>query len=657
MDEFEQQRDLDPNFIHEHQKELNDWEEREFERCQDGIWFINNTTLTYLTGDYYKFLTQWQPLFGFPEYRENDKETFYWIKYWEEDPNSYGGLYFTLRREGKSTKMGFWITNRTSTNFKHLSGMQGVDNVQIQDFYNNMIIDPFYKLPYYSKPTYDITTLQKKGIVFKEPPKRNKKRIQSQKKLVLESKMDYRTSEANKYDQAKLNSSAVEEFGKTISCDVSQRWGFMKPCHTLGRFIIGKSFWATTCEFMDVTDRGGKAAKKMCVQSDFDRRGDDGQTITGLYAAMMPADCAFEGCYDEWGYPLRDEARKLILSKRKVVKDNPKDYSALVRKFPLDWAEVFWINTEKCEFNATILQDRRSELLMNPPQIRKVDLRWKDNIRFSRVEMFDNPDNGWLQLGWLPRTEDEKKWLNDVERRNEGGTIKYGPKNGHLFGSGVDPIDHGVVVDDSIADNEFVSSRRSRPVQYVKRKYDSSVDGAITPELLIQRAAEKFPYKTNKYIARMGVRPNDPNIFFERSLMICWLFSTPLKCESQKPGLINWFDDANCEDFLQDKYVPILENFKKSDDVKGTPASPMMIQEYTSAIATDVEYFGHTYIFIEMVDDDLIFNPGKTKEHDDTVAQGWTEIGCKIRSKVVALPLREITDYFRSFRRDGSVIK
>lgn len=656
--EYEHDKELSPDYVHPHQDELDAWAEREFDRCSNGIWFWNNNVPTYLTGDYYKFLSQWQPLFGFPEYRENDKETFYWIKFWEEDPNSYGGLYNTLRREGKSTKMGFWIMNRTSTNFKHISGQQGEDNTKIKDFYDQMVIEPFYKLPYYSKPTYDTTTLQKKGIIFKEPPRRNRKIIHSRKRLVLESRMDYRTSEANKYDQAKLHSYVREEAGKTISADVGLSWNFVKPCLTLGKNIVGKSFWGTTVEFMDVTDKGGKAYKKICYQSDYDKRGTDGQTTSGLYAALMPADCAFEGCYDEWGHPQREEARKIILNKRAAVKDNPRDYSALIRKYPLNWMEVFYISSEKCEFNATILQDRRAELLGNPPQLRRVRLSWENGVRFSRVIIHDDPDNGWFKMSWVPKSEAEVAWFNDVERKMVNGVKKYSPKNGNIFGSGVDPIDHGVVVDDVIGDQAFVTTRRSRPVQFVKRKYDSAIDGILTQELLEQRARDKYRYKTNRYIGMMDFRPNDPNVFFERSLMIAWLYSMPFCCESQKPGLINWCINAGCEDFLQNKHVPIEGVLKKADmNVKGTAASNLTIQDYTGRIATDVEYFGHTYDFIELIDDHLVFDPLKTTKSDYSVASGWTEVGCAMKPQIVSLPMRQITDFFPMRRRDGSLIR
>lgn len=658
MDEFESEQERDPNYIHPQQELLNQWEEQEFDRCQKGIWFWNDGEKVYLTGDHYKYLTQWNQLFGYADFRESDKEFFYWIKFLEEDELCYGGAYNTGRRTGKSSKMGFWAMNRTSTNFKHLTGMQGEDDLKIRAFYEQLVIEPFYKLPYYSRPVYDTTTLQKKGIIFKDPPKRNKRRIHTRKKLVLESRMDYRTSEANKYDQAKLHTYVNEEPGKKLTGDIGELWGFVKRCLKLGIKIIGKSLFATTVEFMDVTSKGGRAYKKLCYASDYNIRNKNGETISGLYAAMMPADCDFEGCIDAHGRPEREKARTYIFADREASKDNPKDHSSLIRKHPLNWHEVFYVDTERCEFNATKLQNRRFELMMNPPPIRRFDLRWENNVRFTKVIMIDNPINGWSKWAWVPKNDDEKKLMNNVEMYNQDGITRFKPLNTNIFGGGFDPIDHGIVNEDGGNEEDYVSSRRSKPVLTIKRKYDVSIDGPMSQEILEQRAREHYPYKTNKRVMMMDARPNDPNVLFERVLMVCWLLGCPLKTESQKPGVINWFHAAGCDDFLLDKYIPILENTKRSDlGVKGTPASTLMINEYTDLLSTEIEYFIHVEPFIEFVDDALIFNPLKTKPHDYAVAWGWQEIGCQIRSRVAPLQVKDISSYFRSHKisRNGIV--
>ena len=641
-----------PDYIHPHQEELNKWEEQEFERCTNGIWFWNKGVKTYLTNDHYKYLTSWELYFGFPDYRETDKETWYWVKYWEEDPSSFGGTFNTIRREGKSAKMGFWLMNRTSTSFSHFAGMQGEDNMKIKDFYDEMVMNPFYRLPYYHQPQYDTNTLQKKGILFTEPPKKNKKRKVG-KRVVLGSKIDYRTSEPNKYDQAMLNSYVMEEAGKTIVCSVKDRWKFVKPCLKKGIYIRGKAFIGTTVEYMDVSGKGGKAYQKLCLESDYDIRQKNGQTISGLYASLMPGDCALEGFFDEHGIPDRKAAMKWILDERDAVKDNPKDYSDLVRKYPTNWNEVFYISADKCEFNVTILQDRKAELQMNPPPIRRVNLSWQDGKRFTKVVMSDDPANGWCKMAWIPKDK-ELELLNNVGVRIENGKQKYFPKNNSVFSAGTDPIDYGVKVDNMSA--EGTDSRRSRPVMSVKRKYDPNIDGFLSQELLERRAKEKYPYKTNKRILMMDQRPGEPNIYFERCLMICWLLGVPMMCESQKPGVINYFKEHGCEDFQLNKYVPSAQ-MKPSDFVDGTPASTMMNQELTGLLASLIEYFGHVEPFVEFVEDYLLFDPTDTKKFDYAMCAGWNEVAEKVKPKTTEAPQHKITEYFRRFRRDGSVIK
>lgn len=439
----------------------------------------------------------------------------------------------------------------------------------------------------------------------------------------------------------------------TLACNIDQRWRTVKPCLRRGKFIRGKAFFGTTCEFMDVVDKGGRAYKKLCYESDYNVRGKDGRTRSGLYAALMPGDCILEGFIDEYGFPQRDAARQWILDERDAVRDNPKDYSELVRKYALNWNEFFFINAERCEFNATILQDRVATLQGTVGStVRRCNLSWENGVRFSRIVISDDPDNGWAKFGSLI----DKELFNNVGQRQENGRTVYFPKNDSIFASGVDPIDHGVVVQTQIKGDEFTSYRRSRPVLFVKRKYDSSIDGQLNQDLLEQRAREKYPYKTGRYVFMMDTRPNDPNVFFERGLMILWVFGVSCNVENQKPGFINWLKNAGCGDFVLNKYVPVANRARPGDLVDGTPASTMVIQEYTSLLATDVEYFGHTYPFIEQPQDLLQFSPLNTTEYDYSVAMGNTELACIMRPKNISAPLINLEDIMPMFDRYGNPV-
>jgi len=194
-------------------------------------------------------------------------------------------------------------------------------------------------------------------------------------------------------------------------------------------------------------------------------------------------------------------------------------------------------------------------------------------------------------------------------------------------------------------------------VMFIKRLYDTAIDGALSTGLMVQRAQEKFPYKTGKRILMMDVRPNDPHVFYERALMVCWYFGCSIQVENQKPGLMNWFHENNCEGFLQQKYIAISDvKAQKQAYMAGTPASTTAINEYTDALAVDIEYFGHVEPFLELLTDLLVFNPKKTQVHDYTVAAGWTELACKARTKSKPREMIDLNDYFPVFDDYGNVV-
>lgn len=659
------------DYISPYSKQIQEWEDREWERSTTGIWFWNNGNATYITGFYHWMLSSWQMYFGFADYRETDKELTYLLQYCEEDPDCFGLLFNTIRRYGKSSVMGAWATYRTTRNYGHYCGMQGEKDDKIAKFYNQMIKKPFLKLPYYYKPTYDTSTLLTNEIKFEKTPRRGKANLEvDEQEEYLESVIDFRPSGVTEYDGSVLHTYIGEEPGKVLTCSISERWKIVKPCLRKGRQIRGKAFMGTTVEFLDVTGRGGKAYKKLFYDSDFDDKQSDGRTKSGLYACFLPGDCAYEGYFDDWGFPLRERAKAALMLEREAVKDDAKDLSDLIRKYPLSIAEIFYINTVRCEFNATILQDRRSEIDATvEPLYSKFDLAWENNVRFSKLIPRHNPTSGWLKAAWLPN---DSKETNLVETRYVNGVNRYVPQNDSKIAIGFDPIDHGVIVEgrSTDSDDEFVNSRRSKPVLLVKLKYDSKVDGILDYEEMQRRAQKgkmenglwvldpngrKFQYKSNRYVVMMDTRPGDPNVLYERALMICWYFGASLHVESQKPGVIRYFQEHGCGDFILNKYIPV-DNKRVNPYDEGTPASPLTIHEYTSEIMTYVEYFGHTIPFRELVEDLLLFNPNKTKEYDYTVAMGFTELSCKIKPKVQAKPVMNLEDIMPIFDHRGNVI-
>lgn len=655
--EYAKRIQADPNYIHPLQSEINRWADQEWERSENGFWFWNNNVPTYITGFYYWYLTAWNTTFGYPIYRETDKELAYLLKFCEEDHNSYGLLLNTIRRYGKSSMMGGWAIYRTTRSRNHYTGCQGENDHKAGLFYTQMIKTPFKKLPFYFLPKYDTTSALTSDIKFESPAIRSKSAVigdYDDEAEDLESKLDYRASGVSEYDGSLLNSYLMEEAGKILNCNVNDRWAIVKPCLRRGKELRGKAFMGTTVEFMDTSGKGGKAYKKLFYESDFNQKQPDGRTKSGLYVCFLPGDCAHESFLDQWGHPKRKEAKEWILLERESYRDNPKELSGVIRRYPLYLKEIFYINTDRCEFNATILQDRKSELeQMSEPILIKGEFYWVDNKRFGEVKFRSNQHVGWV---WVHSLISDPKDTNLVNRKLSSDRPMFAPLNDMKYISGVDPVDHGVVVEGKGGDEEYISTRRSKPVLFIKRKYDTSIDGVMgDTDMLVQRAKEKFPYKTNRYIAMMDTRPNDPLVFYERALMMCWYFGCSLHAESQKPGIMNYFHEHGCGDFIMQKYIS-ESGYRKNQYMDGTPASGQIIQEYTGALATYVEYFGHTIPFIDLVEDLLTFNPKKTTEFDYSVAAGFTELGGKIQPKTYTLPVVDIHDFMPGFDEYGNVV-
>ena len=666
------------DYIHAQYERIAEWENQEVSRAKPGgtgVFIYNGwdddpdkePEIVYITPFHYWYLTSWKTYFGYPTFRDSDREIFYWIQYWEEDPNSFGGALNTIRRYGKSSIMGAWITYRATMNYSHNAGMQGEKDDKIKKFYKKMVVKPFYKLPYYYQPKFNEDTKQTTQIEF-DLPQRVKRSMDDDDPDVLESMVDYRPSNEEEYDGDILGSFLIEEPGKhrkmSLYNDEGEGcWDIVKPCFLDGEVIVGKALLGTTVENMTVSEKGGRAYKKLVYDSDYDQKQDDGRTISGLYFAFLPGDCAYKGYYDSHGRPKREEARIALMRTRKSYRNNSRKLAGWIRKYPLSLREIFYVSPDRCEFNAEILQDRLMEIdtWVGEPITRKIDLYWENNIRFGKVLWRSNPTDGWLEVSWLPTKSEE---MNLVGRKHTSDGLIYFPKNDGSFLSAIDPIQHG----------STGSSTESRPVQLVKSKYKAALDGELTHEEILERAqpgfmvdgkwvldanGKKYQYKSNKYIAMMDQRPTDPNVLYERSLMICWLFGVSLNVEKQfGGGLMSYFYQWKCSDFILPKYRAEFEKPSKTQGLgdDGTSASTSYIQEGTAAYANYIEYFGHTIPFRTQLEDALIFNAAKTTEHDYTVAGYNTEMAIRIRPKVAPKPVLNLDEIMPRFDPSGNLM-
>jgi hypothetical protein len=77
-----------------------DYIEDEFDKRENGFWFMNNGTPTYITGSHYMYL-QWSTIdVGYPDYREANRIFFIFWEACRADIRSFGMVYLKIRRSG-----------------------------------------------------------------------------------------------------------------------------------------------------------------------------------------------------------------------------------------------------------------------------------------------------------------------------------------------------------------------------------------------------------------------------------------------------------------------------------------------------------------------------------------------------------------------------
>ena len=79
-----------------------DYIEEEFNRRENGHWFLNNGVPTYITGTHYMYL-QWTKIdVGHPDFREANRIFFLYWEACKVDKRSFGMCYLKIRRSGFS---------------------------------------------------------------------------------------------------------------------------------------------------------------------------------------------------------------------------------------------------------------------------------------------------------------------------------------------------------------------------------------------------------------------------------------------------------------------------------------------------------------------------------------------------------------------------
>lgn len=604
----EKRQKRDPDYV---DVELENFRAQEWGRRLEGFWFLNKGEPVYLTGLHYYYL-QWLPIGaddndGYPSFWESDRQFFYVLQYVIEDPDCFGLLYVTKRREGKTSKsIGFLLEPLTRLAGER-GGIQSKTETDAKKIVFKKLKEAYRRLPDFFQPVFDLAqgSDPKTELIFREQARRGKAALtQLGKSDSLNSGIDWRSSSEEAYDGDKLLRYIGDEIFKTRKVDVIERHRIVRRCVlNQDSRVRGKILYTSTVE--EIEGDGEAIDEYIRLWEDSDpakRHPKTRRTPSGLLRYFLPADEA--RLRDRYGYCDKEANREMILAER--PEPGSRDYYSEVRKEPLSIEEAFRVARNECMFDAERINNQIDRVSWQDKDlIMQGNFVWAEGQKDKRVEFHPSNTGRWKVLHLFEEHSNKVSWR---------GSIPV-PSNQRRFVIGVDPYDHDVVE----------AGHRSQAAAYVLKKYDLN-----------------DPQYSRTFIVEYVARPKKAKIFYEDMIKTCFYFSAPLLFEDNKKGLQHYFEERG--------YLHFLITMPNRKD-PGIPASTRTHQELSEAIEAYVSESCSKVFFAGLLRDWLRFDITKTRKYDRAMASGYTLLGDeRILYAAKNERTREVGTVFRKYK-------
>ena len=553
-----------------------DYIEQEFDRREQGFWFMNNGVKTYITGSHYMYL-QWSSIdVGYPDFREANR--IYWI-FWEAcraDPRSFGMIYLKIRRSGFSFMSSSECVNIGTLARDARIGILSKTGADAKKMFTDKVVPINSRLPFFFKPIMDGMDKPKTELAYRVPAakitKKNMYETDDNDVDGLDTSIDWKNTEDNSYDGEKLLFLAHDESAKwTKPVNIKENWRVTKTCLRLGSKIIGKCMMGSTSNALS---KGGQNYKDIYEDSNVKYRNANGQTKSGLYALFVPMEWNMEGFIDIYGHPVFNKPTAPIKGvDGNLIKNGAIDYwdaevdslksdadalNEFYRQFPRTESHAFRDESKSSIFNLTKIYQQidYNDSMIKEHYITRGSFSWKDGIKDTQVIWTPDP-RGRFTISWAP----PKHMQNNVHVRNG---INY-PGNEHLGSFGCDSYDISAVV----------GGRGSNGALHGMTKFH--MDDAPVNEFFLE------------YIAR----PQTAEIFFEEVLMACVFYGMPILVENNKPRLLYHLKNRGYRGFSINRPDKQFAKLTKTErELGGIPNSSEDVkQSHASAIESYIEKF------------------------------------------------------------------
>ena len=599
-----------------------DYIEEEFDRRENGVWFMNNGTPTYITGSHYMYL-QWTSIdVGYPDYREANRILYLHWEACKADSRSFGQIYLKIRRSGFSFMSSSECVNTGTLAKDARVGILSKTGADAKKMFTDKVVPINSRLPFFFKPIMDGMDKPKTELAFRIPAakitKKNMYNADTNELYGLDTTIDWKNTDDNSYDGEKLLLLVHDESGKWIKPNnIQNNWRVTKTCLRLGSKIIGKCMMGSTSNALA---KGGDNFKQLYEDSNALKRNSNGQTKSGMYSLFIPMEWNMEGFIDRYGMPVMHKPTNNPIigvdggniyqgavdyweNEVESLKNDADALNEFYRQFPRTTSHAFRDESKMSLFNLTKIYQQidYNDSLIKEHHMTRGSFSWKDGIKDSKV-IFSPNNNGRFLIGWNPKAHLQ----NNVTTKNG---VKY-PGNEHIGAFGCDSYDISGVVGGGGS--------------------NGSLHGLTTYHM------EEAP--VNTFFLEYIARPQTAEIFYEEVLMACVFYGMPILIENNKPRLLYHFKNRGYRGFCMNRPDKAYTNLSKTErELGGIPnTSEDIKQAHAAAIESYIEkYVGldldgsyrdagdmGDMIFTRTLEDWAKFDISNRTKHDASISSG-----------------------------------
>ena len=618
-----------------------DYIEEEFDRREQGLWFMSNGIPTYITGAHYMYL-QWTSIdVGYPDFREANRLLFIFWEACKADSRSFGMCYLKIRRSGFSFMSSSECVNTGTLVKDSRVGILSKTGSDAKKMFTDKVVPINSRLPFFFKPIMDGMDKPKTELAFRIPAskitKKNMYETNDDELFGLDTTIDWKNTDDNSYDGEKLLLLVHDESGKWIKPNnILNNWRVTKTCLRLGSKIIGKCMMGSTSNALD---KGGDNFKKLYYDSDVEKRNANGQTKSGLYSLFIPMDWNMEGFIDKYGMPVLRTPHKEVEgidgemiyqgsvayweNEVESLKNDPDALNEYYRQFPRSESHAFRDESKQSLFNLTKIYQQidYNDSLIIEHHVTRGSLSWLNGVKDTKV-IFSPNNRGRFLVSWTPNKNLQN---NVVEKRG----MKY-PGNDHIGAFGCDSYDISGVVG------------------------GGGSNGALHGKTMF--TMDEAP--SNQFFLEYIARPQTAEIFFEDVLMACVFYGMPILIENNKPRLLYHFKNRGYRHFCMNRPDKVYTKLSKTErELGGIPNSSEAVkQAHASAIESYIEsQVGMTedlemgdMVFTRTLEDWARFEINNRTKYDASISSG---LAIMATQKHLYLPDKKVSKIKINFAR------